>query len=118
MNLKTPAGALYYLIGRRFEMHDDKGKRHDVGDVTFVAGDPKRKTIRVHGEDGARETWQLDDAIGALLIGVLVESATAAPFVLEPISKFARRRAALRIYIAGPNKKPMRGFRVINGGRS
>lgn len=110
MNLSTATAALDYLVGRRFEFHDDNGKRADVTDITFVGGDPERGRIRAHALDGRREGFALDAVIGAVRIGVLVESERGVPFVLARETKFDRMRQAraARRGVAGRGKALLR----------
>jgi hypothetical protein len=100
MNMSTPHTALDYLVGRRFEW-----RAPDQPDVTFVGGDPARRTIRAHAVGGARQTLPLADIINAVEVGALVESAYGCPFVHDTPHLV---HEGLRIGIAGRGKALLR----------
>src|SRR3954462_15646542 len=99
------------MLGRRFEAVD-----RSFPDVTVVGYDVKANRLRLHVLGGDRQTVDLDLFERAYREGKVLE-AKAAPFVHDRITKFHARRAALRTYVAGPNKQPMRGFQIIEGGK-
>ena len=96
-----------YLLGRRFMFESA-----DVPDVTVIAVDVARNRIRLHATDGARQWLPFNAFVDGIKCGAVVES-EAAPFVLDRETKFDRIRSALRIYVAGPHKRPMRGYREM-----
>lgn len=91
---------LIEMVGRRFEFVD-----RSFPDVTVIGMAPKANTIRLHVLDGRRELFALDAFVHAYQNGDVLET-LAAPFEHPRETKFDRKRAALRRYVAGPNKQP------------
>lgn len=79
---------LHDYVGMRFMFADQP-----LPDVTCVAHDPQRGTVRLHCEGGARGTVPAVMFLEAIRVGALVES-VGAPFVHPPLTRFDRQRFA------------------------
>lgn len=104
MNLSNATDAIGYLMGRRFEFADGTAP-----DVTITGGDVRRGTVRAHGADGSRAHLAIADVVKAVTAGVLVESATGVPFVLDrERGKGMSAGSSLRVGVAGKGKALLR----------
>lgn len=92
------------LLGKRYTFVD-----RESPDVTIVALDAARNSVRLHCIGGDRQWFPLDAFVDGIKAGALVES-EAPPFVHERISRFDTKRSGFRMYVAGPNKRPMKGI--------
>jgi hypothetical protein len=71
-----------YLLGRRYTMSLYRGNTiAGAIDVTVTGVHGCR--ARVHGEDGSRAWWSLNELIALIQDGQLVESVNGAGFVFE-----------------------------------